>query len=285
MLTKGIRRCVSWLCWLFFAFVVLCAAGEAYLRLSGYMPSEFDSDAVLGWTGTSGDHRSEEDPSVMEYVWANGQRRSRANQHERRPKRVAVFGDSYTYGAGVRDECTFCWKLHELCPEATFDNYAVGGYGPYQCYLSICDILKREKYDLIIYCVWNGSLLRNIHQSGQNRPDFYLTPWVELRNGQLVEHSPDVLPTWARHIYLFSFIKRVQMGISAYNSPIDTGKSDEYRRQVFTALLKRIAAETERYQIPLLLCLLSKDKDYYIKDGEKLNAVIADVSLSEFEDP
>ena len=246
MLTKGIKRCLCLVLWVFCFVVVLCAAGEIFLRCTGYKPSEFASDVVLGWTGTHGNHHSEEDPSVTEHVWNNGQRRSRENQYERRPKRVALFGDSYTYGAGVRDESTFCWKLHDLCPEATFDNYAVGGYGPYQCYLSIRDILGREKYDLVIYCVWNCTLFRNIHQSGDNRLDYYMSPWVELKNGQLVEHPPEIMPTWARHIYLLSFIKRVQMGIL---SATDDIQPIEYNRRVFTILLKRVIAEAERYQV------------------------------------
>ena len=268
---------------LFIVFSVIAfAAGEFYLYLKHYDLPQVDTHNVVGWQGSGTDHISEEDPNVVEHTWKNRQRRSRPSLEDNRPYKAAVFGCSYTFGTGIKDEETYCWKLNQLFPDIRFDNYAVGGYGPYQCYLGMRDILERERYDLIIYSVWSGQMQRNVRTPESGIPLLSPSPWVELRNGRLEEHMPAADFTFTRRSRLCSFIKRVVSGM-IYTS--DQLERHECQRRILTLIIERMAALAKEKHTPFICFFLDNDRDFFVNKGALTDVNLADIKISELFDP
>ncbi len=270
--------------WFLVYAIVLISVGELYLRFINYDPhSPFLVDSIYGWRLTKYQaKKSEENPNVTERTNSYGRRRSRVNENEKRKYNVAVLGDSYTYGSGVADENTFVWKLNERFPDISFVNYAVGGYGPYQNLLELRDILAKGKPDYVFYCVWHGSLQRNIYNMPGNSSIY--SPCVDLHNGKLVYYKPATIPTYLRKFYILSFLYRVKFGLySTYYT--DSGIDEiQKRKTIFGLIFQQICQECKAHNTPLLLILLdSSYYDYFNADYTNETPVL-DIAIREFDD-
>ena len=71
--------------------------------------------------------------------------------------RVAVLGDSYTWGIGVSDAERFTEKVEDLARHRIeMLNFGVAGYGPIQYYLSLDEIIEyKPDMVLIAFCLGN----------------------------------------------------------------------------------------------------------------------------------
>ena len=95
-------------------------------------------------------------------------------------KRIAVFGDSFTFGLGVNDEETFVSRLNQSKSGIYYVNYAIPGTSTDQQLLLINQILENEPADEILLVVYLANdLIDNTllypTQAQQGKPHFGLT--------------------------------------------------------------------------------------------------------------
>ena len=69
-------------------------------------------------------------PTVEVYTDELGLRTSKNSNKTKTKENVLVFGDSMTFGVGLKYESTFVGLLEKNHPEYNFYNYAVGSYSP-----------------------------------------------------------------------------------------------------------------------------------------------------------
>ncbi|MBQ7567511.1 SGNH/GDSL hydrolase family protein, partial [bacterium] len=241
--------------------LILVFTAENYLQITGYQRSQYSIDlhSRMRWFNAHGIHYSSENPASIEIIWPNDQRRSRQRMEKNAPYRAAFFGDSYTYGAAINDWETYCWRLNEKFPDVCFDNYAVGGYGPYQCYLAFIEELSKRKYDMAIYSLWHGQLRRECWE--HQRSDGSLEPWVEYNNGEFIEHpTPTSSYLFMTDSYLLSFLRRVSVGMSAKKA-VQT--SAEHKKEALTALVLKMQSFAKKNNIDFIICLLDETKSFY----------------------
>ncbi|MBQ7569064.1 hypothetical protein IJT17_09740 [bacterium] len=176
----------NWIRYTVILLLLILPIMEIYLQLrENGLPKYKPFVPDLGWQNIPGTICSDEDIGILEMTWENRQRASRFPQNKKSPMRVACIGCSYTKGRGVRDEETFVWKLNQRFPQATFDNLGVTGYGPYQCMMLLEDILKKQKYDLVLYFSIDDHINRFVRPEPIWITEFScdclsIMPWVEL---------------------------------------------------------------------------------------------------------
>ena len=78
--------------------------------------------------------------------------------------RIVFVGDSYVQGYGLTDEDTFVSILQKQFPNIDFDNFGVPGYGTYQSFLMMREILQtaRESPNHIFYLLNSFHEQRNV---------------------------------------------------------------------------------------------------------------------------
>lgn len=116
----------------------------------------FDVDADLGWSNAP--HGTAHDGFE-----STNSRGFRGSHEYAVPKpdgvtRVAVFGDSFTWGADVRDAETYPAQLEQLAPDLEVPNLGVSAYGTDQALLRF----RRDGADLEADHVVAGVMLENI---------------------------------------------------------------------------------------------------------------------------
>lgn len=127
------------------------------------MPGYKDLAINTGWLNHIGTIEDIEDKSIQVTCWPNLMRRCRPDPDKKSDINVAFIDASWTFGTGVADEDTFIYKLNERYPEAAFDNYGVGGYGPAQSLeLLKRHVLQQKKYDLVVYDLYLETLFSNL---------------------------------------------------------------------------------------------------------------------------
>ena len=112
---------------------------------------------------------------------------------------VVFIGGSFTQGWAVDDQETFSWFLQKKLTNLKVKNYGVGGYGTYQSFLLLEDILKnKNNIKIIIYSYIGAHPARNIgdaswlsNLSKFSRREYPSLPYAELdKNGNLIKHKP-----------------------------------------------------------------------------------------------
>ncbi|MGM9998341.1 MAG: hypothetical protein ACI38Q_02940 [Candidatus Bruticola sp.] len=221
-----IIRLALW-CWL--AAIVLFISSELYLAAKGvnlsgcallhsrrslvpqYLRQAWDE---CGWGWEVGSYPSEEDNQVVQHVGIDGLRVSRAEIDKPGSRRVALFGCSFTFGCGVADEATFPYLLNERFPDTVFDNYGVSGFGAHQSLMAMRRVLEQKKYDLAVYGMIPLHLTRNVDRRVwgilRGNGAYKLQPYVELQEGELIEHTSDSFSWFGEEQFLtINFLKRV----------------------------------------------------------------------------
>ena len=74
--------------------------------------------------------------------------------------RVVVIGDSFTYGAEVRDDETFPHRLETLLPRGEVINFGVRAYGIDQAALKYLKYGRAYRPDLLVVAIWDLDYLR-----------------------------------------------------------------------------------------------------------------------------
>lgn len=110
-------------------------------------------DALLGWTWRPS---SSENLDVINALGARGPREY-AREPAPNTRRIATFGDSFTFGDEVPVEATFQWILEQREKDTEVLNFGVSGYGTDQALLRF-RALGRQGAEVV--CL--GLLLENI---------------------------------------------------------------------------------------------------------------------------
>lgn len=76
--------------------------------------------------------------------------------------RVAIFGDSFTFGEDVGDDETFPQQMQRLLPEAEVLNFGVHGYGHDQMLLYLRETLPIYQPDVVVLAYVTDDSLRNL---------------------------------------------------------------------------------------------------------------------------
>lgn len=148
-----------------------------HLGPEGFSITAARYDPILGWRPN---------PNFQAdgvFINALGQRGEKVIPYERTPDRLRILfiGDSYTYGAQVRDDETFSALLgsHYL-PEAETINLGVSGYGTDQQILFYETEGIKYKPDIVVLGFFVHDISRN---DGAFR--YYAKPAFDLKDGEL----------------------------------------------------------------------------------------------------
>lgn len=123
---------------------------------------------------------------------AHGLRGKKEFDYTRTPgvKRIAVFGDSFTFGEEVSDHETYLAYLAEQFPKAELMNFGVRGYGYGQMLLSLKEEGVKYHPDLVVLAFNKLDLSRD-PLSFRDAPK----PRFSLKDGQIViDNIPVPLP-------------------------------------------------------------------------------------------
>lgn len=100
--------------------------------------------------------------------------------------RIALFGDSFTFGEDVSDEETFAQQLEKLLPGVEILNFGVHGYGHDQMLLYLREALPVYRPDVVLVGHVTDDALRNL-----TRFRDFAKPRFRLRDGALrLEGTP-----------------------------------------------------------------------------------------------
>lgn len=105
---------------------------------------------VCGWGYFANDGNKQVKDEI--HTGPDGLRVSRPDLDKQGKYKVAFFGCSWTFAMGVPDRDTMAYILNEHVKDIVFDNYGVNGFGTYQCYLAMENVLPRKHYDIAVYC-------------------------------------------------------------------------------------------------------------------------------------
>ncbi len=90
-------------------------------------------------------------------------------------QRIAVFGDSFTYGLAMADGETFCARLEAALAPIEVLNFGVNGYGTDQQYLYWSREGERYQPDIVLLAVFVPDFHRNLFRvRGAPKPRFVL---------------------------------------------------------------------------------------------------------------
>lgn len=111
-------------------------------------------------------------------------------------RRIAVLGDSFTFGVGVDDGDRYTDRIARARADVDVLNFGVNGYGTDQ---QLC-VLREEALasapSIVVCQTYLGNDLEDIQHSFQHR---WPKPWFTLEGGELVEHPPRIGPrVWLR---------------------------------------------------------------------------------------
>jgi hypothetical protein len=169
--------------------IISCAVAllgiEAGLRLFGpdvlalgnpYVFYKFDP--VLGWANLPGNHgfynRGEFNTEVA--INADGMRDEPATAKRSDEFRVAVLGDSFTWGLGAAYGERFTEVLEAQNPALNALNFGVSGYGPIQYLLEIDEVLAmKPDFVLVAFCLSN-----DLRDNVESNPYGYAKPYAKL---------------------------------------------------------------------------------------------------------
>lgn len=104
--------------------------------------------------------------------------------------RIALLGDSFTFGEEVSDEETFAQQIERLAPGVEVLNFGVHGYGHDQMLLYLREAVARYRPDVVLVGHVTDDSLRNVTAFRD-----FAKPRFRLRNDELVlEGTPVPTP-------------------------------------------------------------------------------------------
>jgi hypothetical protein len=165
----------------------------------GEAPYAFSFDVhhpVRGWALAPALHEVEVFDGKRLSTNARGLRGAREVALEKSPGRlrIAVFGDSFTFGEEVSDDETFAHQLELLLTDVEVLNFGVHGYGHDQELLYLREALPLYRPDVVLIGHVADDALRNMLAFRS-----FAKPWFRLSGGGLVLHGTPV-PTPAEFL-------------------------------------------------------------------------------------
>jgi lysophospholipase L1-like esterase len=167
------------------SILVACILVEGGLHVFGpevlmlgdpYVFNKFDP--VLGWSGLPNHRGVFIRTEFAHSIESNslGMRDREVVEKRGDEFRVAVLGDSFTWGVGAAYGARFTEVVEALDPRINALNFGVSGYSPIQYLLQIDQVLSfKPDYVIVTFCLGND-LFENISPSPYLRPK----PYAEL---------------------------------------------------------------------------------------------------------
>lgn len=148
----------------------------------------FRPDPVLGWA-LSPDHavKVRFRHGVIQHIGPDGWRWVPPPEDVPAPTgaRLAVYGCSFTYGTGLRDDETFTARIQQALPDAVICNRGIGGQGTVQNLLQFRRDIAAGAVDAAVFTVISDHQTRNIPHPIRMR-QYLAAEWYQLG----VEHVP-----------------------------------------------------------------------------------------------
>ncbi|MGM9999432.1 MAG: hypothetical protein ACI38Q_08635 [Candidatus Bruticola sp.] len=262
-----IIKIVKNLCLLLCSLILIVAAGELYLMETGHkLPRHYRfstthiDDNECGWLPTPGNFHSRENDEASITILDNNcrislsreaaQRNYEAEQDPQKdaPLPAVVLGCSYTFGMGVSNKDTFCWKLNDDQQRFYFTNCGVIGYNTYQCLKRLEKFFAAgEKPRLVIYAFINDHLMRNvscrIFGKAFETFDFIETPYFELLPSDNFVFHPLRHLCWPGEKYLYT----VNLANRLYvNRLIDKSRRVNFNKEAAHAVYRHLIREMDQ---------------------------------------
>ncbi len=166
--------------------------------------------------------------------------------------RIALFGDSFTFGEGVSDDLTFAQQIGKLLPGVEVLNFGVHGYGHDQMLLYLREALPVYRPDVVLVGNVTDDALRNL-----TRFRDFAKPRFRLRDGELqLEGTPVPSPkallareVWRSRVWDFLTMARSRIAWRW------GGRAEEFDRltdAILTAIFREARAAGARPAIALL---------------------------------
>ncbi len=187
-----------------------------------------------------------------------GFRDERTNGSQEKPRRIALVGDSLTFGHGVAFEQTYGALLEARLAETAVHNFALPAFGLDQIWRSLVEVALPMRPDLVIVGFIADDFTRSLTAF---RPDVgFNKPTFGLRDGALtLQTREDRPPGWMRfldrHSRLWAGAKQavrllgVRLGIGPW-------------WQQNRAILDEIRADSRAASTPLLFVYLPMAEGY-----------------------
>jgi lysophospholipase L1-like esterase len=152
--------------------------GQAYsVSPTGSQYKFYEFDPVLGWANAPGMHGVYERDEFRFPIRVNsfGMRDVEIERAPGPKKRIAVLGDSFTWGIGVADEDRFTEQL-ELARGVETLNFGVAGYAPIQYSLMMDEVLAFEPEIVVVAFCLGNDFADNVYFERYG----YFKPYAEL---------------------------------------------------------------------------------------------------------
>ncbi len=157
---------------------------------------------ILGWVPKEGKYKfqpfSEEGEKFEINILNDGSRKVASKEIETNNELI-FLGGSITFGWGVNDDQTFVSKLQNMINNYRIKNFAVGGYGTYQSFLRLEEILSKKSDTKIVVAIYvPHHSLRNIGDefwlrtlTKHSKKGYIELPYASTNENQdLVRHEP-----------------------------------------------------------------------------------------------
>lgn len=149
--------------------------------------SIYQYDSLLGWRmkASSSARQKNSEFDIVYEINGQGFRDGKDYLMEKSgEKRLAVFGDSFTFGVGVKNENVFS-KILERNSSYEVLNFGVSGYDVGQYLLSLKENGLKYDPDAVVFAVYTGNDVEDaILEHPFQSPRF--KPYFKLENGNLV---------------------------------------------------------------------------------------------------
>lgn len=185
--------------------------------------------------------------------------------------RLNLYGCSYTYGTGLRDEETFAHRIQENHPDIRIRNRGVSGYGNVQTLLSFENDIKNGEVQAAIIFLHEIHRIRNLPHPARMR-QYLSADWY--RAG--VEHVPCCNMVSG----VFAGVRYVPIWQPCLQGrPIDAFIAPDYVfEQAMVQTCKAIAGLAEKHGIPAGFALIS-DFDAKLADQLAILPNLIDIAV------
>ena len=258
--------------------VVSLVLGEILVRSTGrtpiIVPEKLSNEPVMhmyhkeyGWINKPGKYLVPGyTPGAKDITVTFNKDHSRNTGNNKRSEKFYVFlGGSYTQGWAVSDGETFSSVIQKKKPNIKIINHGVGGYGTYQSYLLMKDIVPNypDKTTFIYYLldhhedrnVATTAWLRGL--SRFSKRGHIETPFVSLINSEeVMHHDPEkyfTLP-FRNKSALTAFIERVIMKIKTRNR-------GEYKVEATLNIIKNMHKMAHEYHMDYKVIIIMHNKE------------------------
>jgi hypothetical protein len=167
------------------------AAGQAYVALVAKKGKLFAPDAELGWVPLPNLDlaRANANGDIWHIATDASGIRGPSGWPDGTGTRLLVLGDSFAFGEGVDLKDRFDTLLQGMLPGLSVVNLGVMGYGPDQEFIRgrrWAQTLRRG--DILLLLTYGN----DFYDLARTRHAGRAKPWLEDRDGRLVEHLPEI---------------------------------------------------------------------------------------------